>query len=284
MPSDDSQRWYPGIEGCSLNCAATAESPGTDRFRLVLGWCAAVAGLCNTMAVASLIINWRNLRDPSKFLAYINACHLLHTLGWALQLFHDRREIACRTDQTTRHGEPNGGVLCVLSFCLLYYSALAVILWYVMLAYAWNLTYGSRFESKQLIRYRNKYFHLAAWSIAFICTLIVLAVGQIDGNLLHGICFVGLENLPSRLAFLALPLTGGLLTLMCLMGRNLRILAQARQAERRPEKTLVITRMMRKITVSMLAAVVILVSFYAINLIKTRNEQVWDQNIHNQIM
>lgn len=49
------------------------------------------------------------------------------------------------------------------------------------------------------------YFHMVAWSLPLVLTITTMALGEIDGNSVTGICFVGNANNEYRAGFLLLP-------------------------------------------------------------------------------
>jgi smoothened protein len=53
---------------------------------------------------------------------------------------------------------------------------------------------------------KGAYFHLVAWSSPLVLTITTMALGEIDGNSVAGICFVGYVNPEYRAGFLLLPL------------------------------------------------------------------------------
>lgn len=53
---------------------------------------------------------------------------------------------------------------------------------------------------------RKAYFHLVAWSIPLIFTITTMALGEIDGDYVTGICFVGFVNSTARTGLLLAPL------------------------------------------------------------------------------
>lgn len=50
------------------------------------------------------------------------------------------------------------------------------------------------------------YYHLVAWSVPLVLTITILALGEVDGDSLLGVCFVGGVNKHYRLIFLLGPL------------------------------------------------------------------------------
>lgn len=47
---------------------------------------------------------------------------------------------------------------------------------------------------------------MVAWSLPLILTITTMALGEIDGDYVTGICFVGMVNASARAGFLLLPL------------------------------------------------------------------------------
>lgn len=53
---------------------------------------------------------------------------------------------------------------------------------------------------------KRAYFHLLAWSLPLILTITTMALGEIDGDYVLGICFVGFVNPAARIGLLLTPL------------------------------------------------------------------------------
>lgn len=78
------------------------------------------------------------------------------------------------------------------------------MVWYVILTYAWHLKASGKNQDK--IEKKGSYFHLFAWSAPLILTITTMALSEIDGNSIVGICFVGYLNHPFRIYLLMVPL------------------------------------------------------------------------------
>lgn len=50
------------------------------------------------------------------------------------------------------------------------------------------------------------YFHLVAWSLPLVLTIATMAVGEVDGSSVTGVCFVGYVSHAMRAALLLAPL------------------------------------------------------------------------------
>lgn len=58
---------------------------------------------------------------------------------------------------------------------------------------------------------KRAYFHLVAWSVPLILSITTMAIGEIDGDYVTGICFVGFFNIAARAGFLLAPLAATML-------------------------------------------------------------------------
>ncbi|RUS88904.1 hypothetical protein EGW08_003343, partial [Elysia chlorotica] len=215
--------WYHGVEGCGMPCDNPLFSKDDHKeahtFVAVFG---SICLICTLFTVMTFIIDWKNAnRYPALIIFFINACFFLGSVGWMAQFAGDARtEIVCRKDGTARRGEPQLGsdesVWCPVIFTLVYYFFVAGICWYVMLAYAWCLTFtalgGSTARGRdpgatpqEVLRSRTAYFHIISWCSPLVLTIVCLAVSEIDGDSLSGICFVGAHNSGVRAMFVLLP-------------------------------------------------------------------------------
>lgn len=122
-----------------------------------------------------------------------------------------REDIVCRKDGTLRHSEPTAGenLSCVVVFVIVYYFLIAAMVWFVFLTYAWHLRAVGNVQDR--IDKKGSYFHLIAWSLPLVLTITTLALSEVDGNSIVGICFVGYRNHPIRSGLLLGPLCGVIL-------------------------------------------------------------------------
>lgn len=58
---------------------------------------------------------------------------------------------------------------------------------------------------------KGAYFHLVAWSLPLVLTITTMALGEIDGNSVAGVCFVGTINHAYRASFFLLPVFAALM-------------------------------------------------------------------------
>lgn len=122
-------------------------------------------------------------------------CILFSCFGCLLQFFLGNREnIVCRTDHTLKISEPNELNLCVVVFIMVYYFLAAALVWFVILSFTWHMRFQAIGKIQDRIEKKSAYFHLLAWCLPLILTVAIMALGEIDGSYVTGICFVGYNN------------------------------------------------------------------------------------------
>ncbi|CAI9547302.1 unnamed protein product [Staurois parvus] len=94
---------------------------------------------------------------------------------------------------------------CTFLFMMLYFFSMASSIWWVILSLTWFLAAGMKW-GHEAIEANSQYFHLAAWAVPAIKTITILAVGQVDGDILSGVCFVGINNVDALRGFVLAPL------------------------------------------------------------------------------
>uniref|UniRef100_A0A8C6HX30 Protein smoothened n=1 Tax=Mus spicilegus TaxID=10103 RepID=A0A8C6HX30_MUSSI len=209
--TDNPKSWYEDVEGCGIQCQnplfTEAEHQDMHSYIAAFG---AVTGLCTLFTLATFVADWRNSnRYPAVILFYVNACFFVGSIGWLAQFMDGaRREIVCRADGTMRFGEPTSSetLSCVIIFVIVYYALMAGVVWFVVLTYAWHTSFKALGTTYQPLSGKTSYFHLLTWSLPFVLTVAILAVAQVDGDSVSGICFVGYKNYRYRAGFVLAPI------------------------------------------------------------------------------
>ncbi|XP_051031778.1 smoothened homolog [Phodopus roborovskii] len=209
--TDNPKSWYEDVEGCGIQCQnplfTEAEHQDMHSYIAAFG---AVTGLCTLFTLATFVADWRNSnRYPAVILFYVNACFFVGSIGWLAQFMDGaRREIVCRADGTMRFGEPTSSetLSCVIIFVIVYYALMAGVVWFVVLTYAWHTSFKALGTTYQPLSGKTSYFHLLTWSLPFVLTVAILAVAQVDGDSVSGICFVGYKNYWYRAGFVLAPI------------------------------------------------------------------------------
>ncbi|EDW76136.1 uncharacterized protein Dwil_GK15298 [Drosophila willistoni] len=212
--ADTAASYYPGIEGCGVQCKDPLYTDDEHRqIHKLIGWGGTLCLLANLFVVSTFFIDWKNANKyPAVIVFYINLCFLIACVGWLAQFTSGSREdIVCRKDGTLRHSEPTAGenLSCIVIFVLVYYFLTAGMVWFVFLTYAWHWRAMGHVQDR--IDKKGSYFHLVAWSLPLVLTITTMALSEVDGNSIVGICFVGYINHPMRAGLLLGPLCGVIL-------------------------------------------------------------------------
>ncbi|XP_043093873.1 smoothened homolog isoform X2 [Puntigrus tetrazona] len=211
VKTDIQASWYKDVEGCGIQCnnPLFTEDEHSDMHNYIAIF-GSITLLCTFFTLATFLADWKNSnRYPAVILFYINACFFIGSIGWLAQFMDGaRKEIVCKSDDTMRLGEPSSTetLSCVIIFVIVYYSLMSGVIWFVMLTYAWHTSFKALGTTHQPLSGKTSYFHLVTWSIPFILTVAILAIAEVDGDSVSGICFVGYKNYRYRAGFVLAPI------------------------------------------------------------------------------
>ena len=216
VAADSPANYYQGIDGCGVQCKDPMYTDDEhQQIQKLIAWGGVLCMICNLFTIFTFVIDWQNANKyPGLIIFYINVCFLMSGIGWLAQFWPGNREgIVCRNDGTLRHSEPNAGenLSCVIVFVLVYYFLIAAMVWFIIFTYAWHMSFKMIRKMHERIDKKGSYFHLVAWSLPLVLTITIMALSEVDGNGVVGICFVGYVNLPMRFAMLLGPICGVLL-------------------------------------------------------------------------
>ncbi|XP_066525478.1 protein smoothened [Hoplias malabaricus] len=211
VKTDIQDSWYKDVEGCGIQCdnPLFTEEEHSDMHNYIACF-GSVTLLCTFFTLATFLADWKNSnRYPAVILFYVNACFFIGSIGWLAQFMDGaRKEIVCKSDNTMRLGEPSSTetLSCVIIFIIVYYSLMSGVIWFVMLTYAWHTSFKALGTTQQPLTGKTSYFHLVTWSVPFILTVAILAIAEVDGDSVSGICFVGYKNYRYRAGFVLAPI------------------------------------------------------------------------------
>ncbi|XP_076577792.1 protein smoothened [Chaetodon auriga] len=211
VKTDIQSSWYKDVEGCGIQCdnPLFTEEEHND-MHAYIAYFGTITLLCTFFTLATFLADWKNSnRYPAVILFYINACFFVGSIGWLAQFLDGARdEIVCKSDNTMRLGEPSSSetLSCVTIFIIVYYSLMSGVIWFVMLTYAWHTSFKALGTTHQPLSGRTSYFHMVTWSIPFVLTVAILAIAEVDGDSVSGICFVGYKNYRYRAGFVLAPI------------------------------------------------------------------------------
>lgn len=202
------------------NCGAPCDKMFfSDKERkFARAWIGTWATLCAVscfFTFLTFLIDTKRFRYPERPIIFLSVCYLMvafaYVIGWAAG-----NSISCREPfetytanmrvnmispivQGTKHE------LCTLLFMLLYFFGMASSIWWVILTLTWFLAAGLKW-GHEAIEANSQYFHLAAWGAPAIKTVTILAMRKVEGDVLSGVCYVGLWNVEALRGFVLTPL------------------------------------------------------------------------------
>ncbi|KAK7895353.1 hypothetical protein WMY93_020678 [Mugilogobius chulae] len=187
VKTDIQSSWYKDVEGCGIQCdnPLFTEEEHSDMHKYI-AYFGTVTLLCTFFTLATFLADWKNSnRYPAVILFYINACFFVGSIGWLAQFLDGaREEIVCKSDNTMRLGEPSSSetLSCVTIFIIVYYSLMSAALRENLLLPHGHMVHPLRPHCGHL------------------------AIAEVDGDSVSGICFVGYKNYMYRAGFVLAPI------------------------------------------------------------------------------
>uniref|UniRef100_A0A3P9KDS3 Frizzled class receptor 2 n=1 Tax=Oryzias latipes TaxID=8090 RepID=A0A3P9KDS3_ORYLA len=201
------------------DCGAPCESPrnGGNMFfsdkeiHFARMWVLIWSVLCCTstfFTVTTYLIDMQRFRYPERPIIFLSGCYTMVSIAFIAGYFLGDK-VACNDSfnpdgyKTVVQGTKKEG--CTILFMMLYFFSMASSIWWVILSLTWFLAAGMKW-GHEAIEANSQYFHLAAWAVPAVKTISILAMGQIEGDVLSGVCFVSLSNLDPLRGFVLAPL------------------------------------------------------------------------------
>ncbi|XP_072507619.1 frizzled-1 [Notamacropus eugenii] len=184
---------------------------GPEELRFSRTWIGIWSVLCcasTLFTVLTYLVDMRRFSYPERPIIFLSGCYTAVAVAYiAGFLLEDR--VVCNEKfaedgaRTVAQGTKKEG--CTILFMMLYFFSMASSIWWVILSLTWFLAAGMKW-GHEAIEANSQYFHLAAWAVPAIKTITILALGQVDGDILSGVCFVGLNNVDALRGFVLAPL------------------------------------------------------------------------------
>ncbi|XP_022239628.1 frizzled-5-like [Limulus polyphemus] len=202
--------YYNKVEGgaildCAVPCHGLFNAENQHLFATM--WLSIWAVLCcvsTTITVTTFMIDMKRFRYPERPIIFLSGCYLMVSIGYLIRIGMGHEAVAC-DGSIVRYQNSERSAPCTIVFLLIYFFGMASSLWWVMLALTWLLAAGMKWGNEAIADY-SLYFHLGAWAIPAVKTIIILAIDGIDGDPVAGICYVGNQNVLLLRGFVLIPL------------------------------------------------------------------------------
>ncbi|TDH03138.1 hypothetical protein EPR50_G00160030 [Perca flavescens] len=158
--------------------------------------------------VTTYLVDMQRFRYPERPIIFLSGCYTMVSIAYIAGYFLGDK-VVCNDGfspegyKTLVQGTKKEG--CTILFMMLYFFSMASSIWWVILSLTWFLAAGMKW-GHEAIEANSQYFHLAAWAVPAAKTISILAIGQIEGDVLSGVCFVSLSSLAPLRGFVLAPL------------------------------------------------------------------------------
>ncbi|XP_078091551.1 frizzled-1-like [Mustelus asterias] len=184
---------------------------GPEELRFARVWIGIWSVLCcasTLFTVLTYLVDMPRFSYPERPIIFLSGCYTMVAVAYIAGFLLEERAVcnerfADDGYRTVAQGTKKEG--CTILFMMLYFFGMASSIWWVILSLTWFLAAGMKW-GHEAIEANSQYFHLAAWAVPAIKTITILAVGQVDGDVLSGVCFVGLHNVDALRGFVLAPL------------------------------------------------------------------------------
>ncbi|GAA6100817.1 frizzled-7b [Tachysurus ichikawai] len=176
--------------------------------RLWVGVWSILCCLSTLFTVLTYLVDMRRFRYPERPIIFLSGCYFMVAVAYVTGFLLEDQVVCIgkfgdNGYRTVAQGTKKEG--CTILFMILYFFGMASSIWWVILSLTWFLSAGMKW-GHEAIEANSQYFHLAAWAVPAVKTITVLALGQVDGDLLTGVCFVGIHDVAALRGFVLAPL------------------------------------------------------------------------------
>ncbi|XP_049963168.1 frizzled-7 [Schistocerca serialis cubense] len=203
-------------EDCGAPCDGMFFTSDERSFaRVWVGVWSILCAISCLFTVLTFLIDTDRFRYPERPIIFLSLCYLMIALAYVVG-FAAGDSVACRRPfqapvelaqlqmvSTITQGTKDEW--CTILFMVLYFFSMASSIWWVVLTLTWFLAAGLKW-GHEAIEANSQYFHLAAWAIPAIKTITILAMGKVEGDILSGVCYVGVWDAESLRGFVLAPL------------------------------------------------------------------------------
>ncbi|KFW06395.1 hypothetical protein N327_09559, partial [Fulmarus glacialis] len=172
-------------------------SPGVDVYwsredkDFAFIWMAVWSTLCfvsTAFTVLTFLLDPHRFQYPERPIIFLSMCYNVYSVAFIIRSVAGAENIAC------------------IVFLILYYFGMASSLWWVVLTLTWFLAAGKKW-GHEAIEAHSSYFHMAAWGIPAMKTIVILTMRKVAGDELTGLCYVGSMDVSALTGFVLIPLS-----------------------------------------------------------------------------
>nr|CRI73786.1 Frizzled-3 [Euperipatoides kanangrensis] len=195
---------------CAPRCGVDVSFRRSDKQFAEI-WMIVWSVLCFISTAFTVLTFWIDMgrfKYPERPIIFLSMCYCIYSTAYIIRIAAGSSAIACDMQETEeiyliQEGLESTG--CIIVFLVLYYFGMASSIWWVILTLTWFLAAGKKW-GHEAIESLSSYFHLAAWAIPAIKTIVILTMRRVDGDELTMLCYVGNQDLTALSGFVLIPL------------------------------------------------------------------------------
>lgn len=196
------------FESWILLCSQDGVFKG-DNKDLAERWMTIWSTVCffsTAVTVLTFLVDTQRFRYPERSIVMLAFCYNIYSIGYIIRIILGRESVSCEESDGVSYVTPHGlgNPACVFVFFVLYLFGMAANIWWVILTLTWFLAAGMKWSYEAIGSYSNL-FHLVAWILPVIKTVLVLVFRKVDGDELTGLCYVGNQDLLALTGFVLGP-------------------------------------------------------------------------------
>ncbi|XP_064208474.1 frizzled-9 [Anguilla rostrata] len=199
-------------QSCAPRCSSVVDvfwSRQDKDFAFV--WMAVWSTLCfvsTAFTVLTFLLDPHRFQYPERPIIFLSMCYNVYSVAFIIRSVAGAENIACDRENgelyIIQEGLESTG--CTIVFLILYYFGMASSIWWVILTLTWFLAAGRKW-GHEAIEAHSSYFHMAAWGIPAMKTIVILTMRKVAGDELTGLCYVGSMDVNALTGFVLIPLS-----------------------------------------------------------------------------
>ncbi|KAI7812980.1 frizzled-9 [Triplophysa rosa] len=199
-------------ESCAPRCSPTVDvywSRQDKDFAFI--WMVVWSTLCfvsTAFTVLTFLLDPQRFQYPERPIIFLSMCYNVYSVAFIIRSVSGAENIACDRENgelyIIQEGLESTG--CTVVFLVLYYFGMASSIWWVILTLTWFLAAGRKW-GHEAIEAHSSYFHMAAWGIPAVKTIVILTMRKVAGDELTGLCYVGSMDTNALTGFVLIPLS-----------------------------------------------------------------------------
>lgn len=199
-------------QSCAPRCSSAIDvfwSRQDKDFAFI--WMAVWSTLCfisTAFTILTFLLDPQRFQYPERPIIFLSMCYNVYSVAFIIRLVAGAENIACDRENgelyIIQEGLESTG--CTIVFLILYYFGMASSIWWLILTLTWFLAAGKKW-GHEAIEAHSSYFHMAAWGIPAMKTIVILTMRKVAGDELTGLCYVGSMDINALTGFVLIPLS-----------------------------------------------------------------------------